>query len=231
MPTEPPTKYQGDTLRPEVPEHAQEKLDADHPGYETQDVNVRGIVVFLGGLAGSLAVFFFLCFFIGKLINSGFVAQDGDVDKWHANHSLVGDDVRGTKREDLVSNPEMQQRELNQIANSFPLPRVPTDDDNQELADLHAREDLMLNYYSTAPDMSGGKIRIPISRAMQLVEQQGLGAQSSAADVPAPKLMYGDKQEVVTMPLTTGFARTGYELQTIETREQKLDYEKAKTHE
>jgi hypothetical protein len=39
--------------------------------------------------------------------------------------------------------------------------------------------------------------------------------------------MVGDSAPAVQAPLTDGFARTGYELETIAAREQKNDYEKA----
>jgi hypothetical protein len=39
--------------------------------------------------------------------------------------------------------------------------------------------------------------------------------------------MAGDEKPTVQAPLTTGFARTGYELETIEAREQKMSYGKA----
>ena len=39
--------------------------------------------------------------------------------------------------------------------------------------------------------------------------------------------MAGDEKPTVQAPLTSGFARTGYELETIEAREQKLSYGKA----
>ena len=47
----------------------------------------------------------------------------------------------------------------------FPTPRLDIDDGNQATADLHAREDLLLNHYSTV-DGQPGTIRIPIERAM-----------------------------------------------------------------
>ena len=55
----------------------------------------------------------------------------------------------------------------------FPTPRLQTDDGNEEIAEMHAREDLLLDYYSWV-DRSSGKVRIPISRAMQLIAQHGL---------------------------------------------------------
>ena len=225
MPTESqPNNIPSDPLHPNAPSHPAAKRGTENPGYETQDVNVNGVVVFLGSLAACLVVFFFLCFFLGKLINNGLLAADGPVNRWHEDHSMVGAEVRGQRRQDLTSSPVMAQRELAQIAKSFPLPRVPTDDDNQETADLHAREDLMLNYYTSSPDLPAGKVRIPIARAMQLIAQGGLG---SAPPPPTQPVMYGDARPNVTMPLTTGFARTGYEDQQIEIREQKMDYEQA----
>ncbi len=116
----------------------------------------------------------------------------------------------------------MQQKECKQITQSFPDPRLDIDDGNQATADLHAREDLLLNNYSKAAD---GKIRIPISRAMEMIAQRGLPVHAQAA---ASKVeMAGDEKPVVQAPLTSGFARTGYELETIEAREQKLAYGKA----
>ena len=60
---------------------------------------------------------------------------------------------------------------------------------------------------------------------MELIAQRGLpvNAQAAAATVE----MAGDEKPVVQAPLTTGFARTGYELETIEAREQKMSYGKA----
>jgi len=40
-------------------------------------------------------------------------------------------------------------------------------------------------------------------------------------------LMAGESAPTVTAPLTDGFARTGYELQTIESREEKNEYNRA----
>ncbi len=68
----------------------------------------------------------------------------------------------------------MEQRELSQMTQVFPTPRLETDDGNQDIADLHAREDLLLNYYSSSQDLPAGTIRIPIERAMQLIIQRGL---------------------------------------------------------
>jgi hypothetical protein len=194
--------------------------DSEHPGYEVTDVNTNGIVVFLAGLFGSVLLFFLLCYGMGTLINGGIKKEDGPSTKWNSTSAFAGS--TDGKRQDLASNPEMQQREYQQMTSTFPEPRLDIDDGNQATADLHAREDLLLNNYSTA---EGGSVRIPISRAMELIAQRGLplNAQTGTATVE----MAGDEKSTVKAPLTSGFARTGYELETIEAREQKLISNKA----
>ena len=130
------------------------------------------------------------------------------------------------KREDLASNPEMQQRELQRMTTNFPSPRLDIDDGNQATADLHAREDLLLNHYSEIPGQKGA-IRIPIARAMELIAQRGLPVNGAAANTGVQ--MAGDMPAAVTAPLTSGFARTGYELDVMEARAQKMSYGKAES--
>ena len=110
---------------------------------------------------------------------------------------------------------------MQKITANFPQPRLDTDDGNQALADLHAREDLLLNYYSS-DDTHPGTVRIPINRAMELIAQRGLPLATQAAR--AGQLMAGDAEPQIDEPLTTGFARTGYEITVIEAREQKMSY-------
>jgi hypothetical protein len=208
-----------------VEAHPSHKRDSEHPGYETQDVSVGGIITFLAGLAGFVAIFFFFCFAMGKAINYALVKHDGEPDKWHQSVVTLGATPRGMKREDLTSNVVMEQRELQQLTQVFPTPRLETDDGDQDVADIHAKEDLLLNYNSSSADLPAGTVRIPIERAMQLVIQRGL------PQAPGPQqsgtLMAGETVPTVTAPLTDGFARTGYELQTIEARAEKNEYNHA----
>lgn len=190
--------------------------DSDHPGYETTDINPGGVAVFLAGLFGFVLVFFLFCFVMGKVINKGIEKADGPVTKWNTAPGTSNVDL--TK---LTSNPAMQQQEFQRVASSFPEPRLEMDDGMQNTADLHAREDLLLDNYSSSPDLNGG-IRIPISRAMELVVQHGLPVNAEAAT--GTTLMAGDERPQVEAPLTSGFARTGYELDVIEAREQKINY-------
>jgi hypothetical protein len=200
-----------------VEAHPAPQIDAEHPGYEIQDVNVKGISYFLGGLLATVVVFYVLCFYIGKVINYSFVKDDGAPDKWHQYGN-----THVAEREDLTPNPVLVQKDLQAITATFPTPRLDVDDGNQATADLHAREDLLLDNYSTDTEGTATITRIPIDRAMQLIVQRGLGAAPAAA-APAT-LMAGDSVPVIHAPLTTGFARTGYELDTIETRDQKNTY-------
>jgi hypothetical protein len=207
--------------------HDPHARDAEHPGYEVTDVNAGGVAVFLAGLFGSVFIFFLLCYGLGVLINGGIRKEDGPTTKWNRLSSFAGADAfqgdgktKG-KRQDLASNPEMQQREFQQMTSTFPEPRLDIDDGNQATADLHAREDLLLNNYSE----TAGTIRIPISHAMEIIAQRGLPVNAQAGTTSVE--MAGDEKPTVQAPLTSGFARTGYELETIEAREQKMNYGKA----
>jgi hypothetical protein len=195
--------------------------DAEHPGYETTDVNVGGVIVFLAGLLGFVIIFFVFCFGMGKVINTALEKQDGPADRFHSNIIFEGAPAKGGKREDLASNNEMVQKQLQQMTAAFPGPRLETDDGNQDTADLHAREDLLLDHYSKVSGETG--IRIPIERAMELIAEKGLPVAPAVETVQ----LAGDAKPVVLAPLTTGFARTGYELDVMEAREQKLSYGKA----
>jgi len=197
--------------------------DSKAAGYEMTDVNASGIVVFIGGLFGFVIIFFFFCFLMGRVINSGLEQMDGKTDKWHQKNNIFAGALanKNHEREDLKSNAAIEQQEFTQMANAFPNPRLDIDDGNQATADLHAREDLLLDHYSTVP---GEPLRIPIDRAMQLIATRGLPVSTPAQ---SETRLAGDTQPVVQVPLTTGFARTGYELTQIEARKQKLDYGKA----
>jgi hypothetical protein len=174
-------------------------------GYEGTDVKVSGIVVFLTALAIFVAVTGVLCIGIGKVINTELAKHDGPVTKW--NHPV---DLR--KLGNLASSPEIQQQ-FGQLAQRFPTPRLQTDDGYQEITDMHAKEDLLLENYSYVGQEAGyagakGAVRIPIDRAMELIAERGLPVAPATAQAP---LLAEDSAPVVKAPLTDGFARTGYE--------------------
>jgi len=209
----------------DFPQEHSAPVDDEHPGYEITDANVGGVAVFLAGLFGFVLIFFGVCFLLGRMINTGiqksYVEDYGEQNKWHGGPAKKGE------LENLASNPEMQQKELQNMTASFPSPRLDIDDGNQATADLHAREDLLLDHYSVAV-AGGGTIRIPISRAMELIAQRGLPV-NAAVTTSAP--LTGDAKPMVQAPLTSGFARTGYEYDVIAAREQKMSFSKAEASE
>jgi hypothetical protein len=157
--------------------------------------------VFLTALAMLVAVTGVLCYGIGKIINTAMDKEDGPNSKWTKTA-----DIR--QLGNLPNNPELQNK-VAELTQEFPTPRVQTDDGNQDVTDLHAREDLLLDNYSSI-DGQPGKIRIPIDRAMELIAQRGLPVAPAAQTGP---LMAGDEKPMVQAALTSGFARTAYELE------------------
>jgi hypothetical protein len=190
-----------------------------NPGYEASDVSATGIAVFLASLLVFVAVFFVFCFGMGKVINNQLVKRDGPPNKW--NSLEYGS---GKVPKNMASDPALEQEQLQQMTQKFPTPRLETDDGNQDLADLHVRESLLLDHYSWI-DRSQSKVRIPISRAMELIAQHGLpvvaGAPTSPSrydgEVVEGAAMQADGEAGATdvvlppVPLTDGFAPTGYE--------------------
>jgi hypothetical protein len=168
-------------------------------GYEATDVKTTGIIVFLVCLLAFVAATGGVCWVIGAQINAHLNHEDGPNTKWTKT-------VEIRELGNLPSSPEMQNK-VAEITKSFPQPRVQIDDGNIDVADLHAREDILLDNY-TWIDPSKGSVRIPIEQAMQMIAQKGLPV---APAQEGPQLMTGDSKPVVTMPLTNGFARTSYE--------------------
>ncbi len=179
--------------------HKPEEVDASL-GYEASDVRVSGIVVFLVALSIFVAVAGALAYGIGKAINAHMAKEDGPRTKW-------AQPVDMRQLGNMPNSPELQNK-MAELTQRFPSPRLQTDDGNQDVADLHEREDLLLENYSWV-DPAQGKVRIPIERAMELIAKQGLPVAPAVEQAP---LLTGDTKPTVAVPLTSGFARTGYEL-------------------
>ncbi len=171
-------------------------------GFERSDASVTGIAVFLVSLLIFVAVIGMLCYGIGKVINAHMNSEDGPNSKWTKTV-----DVR--QLGNMPSSPELQNK-VAEITQTFPTPRLLTDDGDQDVADLHAREDLLLNNYSWV-DQSKGTVRIPIEWAMQLIAQRGLPVAPAVQTQRPRQLMTGESAPTITVPLTNGFARTSYE--------------------
>jgi hypothetical protein len=189
----------------EPEDHSGEEIDVS-AGYERSDVKPAGILVFLAALAIFVVVTSVLCYGIGKVL---FAHMAKDDVKEYGPKSRWATTVNVQPLGNMANSPELQNK-LAQMTQQFPTPRLQTDDGNQEIADLHAKEDLLLNNYSWV-NQPQGKIRIPIERAMELLAQSGLPVAPQVNEAP---LLTGDSKPTVTAPLTSGFARTGYELDT-----------------
>ena len=190
--------------------HTPQKVDASK-GYETSDVRVSGVLVAMVAFGLFAAVSAVVGYEIGKVLNARMTAEDEPPSKWARPV-----DVRPLGN--MANNPELQKK-MDATTNQFPTPKLQTDDGLQDLADLHAREDLLLDYYSwvgrpaeaaqgLAQGLAQGKVRIPIERAMELIVQRGLPVAPAGNQAP---LMTGEQKPVEAVPLTSGFARTGYE--------------------
>lgn len=168
-------------------------------GYEATDVRVSGVLVFLVALTIFAVVTAMMAYGVGKVLDARMAKEDGPPGKWTKTV-----DVR--QLGDMPNSPELQNK-VATLMQQYPTPRLQTDDGNQDVADLHAREDLLLNNYSWV-DSAQGKVRIPIERAMDLIAERGLPVAPAVEQAP---LMTGDYEPRVIFPLTSGFARTGYE--------------------
>lgn len=178
--------------------HEPEAVDVS-AGYEVSDVKITGIIVFLVALGIFVAVTALLCYGIGAEINAHMNQEDGPTNKWSKTV-----DIR--QLGNMPSSPAMQNK-VAELTQTFPTPRVQVDDGNQDLADLHQRENLLLDHYSWV-DQSKGTVRIPIERAMEVLAEGGLPV---APEAPQQPLMTGDSRPVITAPLTDGYAPTAYD--------------------
>jgi hypothetical protein len=208
--------------------HSGSNPDSRKAGYELADANVKDTAIFLVALAAVLCVVFVVAFGIGKLLYYEIGQTDGAPNKWSI--------MAGAKKENLASNPVIEQQQLKHVIARFPEPRLQTDDGNMDLASMHAREDMMLEHY-TWVNQQQQTVRIPIERAMQLLAQRGLPVQTqtqspaapakgadavAAAEAKPEQPMFGDASTTVTAPLTDGFAPTATDLKVMEAHQQEL---------
>ena len=120
--------------------------------HETTDVDIRGIVAFAAALFVAAVVIHFFVW----LLFAYFSAREA---------------ARVAPEYPLAAGQETRLP---------PEPRLQTNP-RQDLADLRAQEDAVLNSYGWV-DKNAGVVRIPISEAMKLVVQRGLPAREQNND-------------------------------------------------
>jgi len=132
--------------------------------YETRDVKVRPLAVFIAGLTVVIVFSFLVVLWVFRL----FSAQ-------HASQDALS--APSTQSRPPVAAPADEQMR-------WPEPRVqsrPADD----LKALRADEDAVLTSYGWV-DRAGGTVHVPIDVAMQLVLKEGLPVRQPATASPAP---------------------------------------------
>ena len=123
------------------------------PEHEQSDVSVKGIAIFLG----ILAVFAVILHFGLAGLQLVFRKETRKQDRQHAGS---------------VADPNLIAARPN-----FPEPRLQTAP-REDLQTLRAREEAELNSYAWI-DRTAGIVRLPISRAMDLLVQRGLPVRGS----------------------------------------------------
>ena len=112
--------------------------------HETSDADIRAVFLFgLGLLIGAIIIFFLIWLLFGYLSIR------------ETQHAAVAFPLAAEQQNRLPPEPRLQTN-----------PR-------QDMSDLRAQEDAILNSYGWV-DKNGGVVRIPISEAMKLVVERGL---------------------------------------------------------
>src|ERR1700722_9138613 len=135
---------------------------AQHGDYESRDIGVKGVLYFLAGLAGAVALVYFIV--------------DG-LYSYLDKRSEAGQ----TSISPLVTNAPQDTRHISKdyTENAFPTPRL-EDDERGQLNDVRLKEEQTLSSYDYI-DQNAGTVRIPIDRAMDLIAQRGLPVHGQTA--------------------------------------------------
>ena len=147
------------------------------------DMQVAGIVIYVVAMT---------VFFVIALVMMLF---------WNENATQA----RAQRRAETRSASAESRNRLAELTQPLPKPALRPEDTNDDIAVLHAREDLMLENFTWA-DREHERVRIPIERAMSLVALRGLPTVAPATS--STPLLTGDTSVAIAAPLTSGFART-----------------------
>ena len=146
-----------------------EKLNHENGKFERQDLSVRGIFAFLGGLVIVCALVYVAVAGVYRFL-----------DRYRKAHE--------PPQNPLVQAANTDTRHPTPTdANKFPLPRLETNERGQ-LNDQRFREEEALNTYGWL-DQKAGVAHIPIQHAMELIVERGLPT------VPEPATARGAKHQ------------------------------------
>ena len=145
----------------------------DHDGFEQEDLSSRSALYFLAGLVLVCLVVYLIVFGMYRFLDSYATAHQPPMSP--------------------MVTPEADTRAVTpQNAETFPQPRL-EENERTQFRSFIEDQDRKLATYDWV-DKDRGTVRIPIDRAMELIEQRGLpvhaegasSAQSSAAKSSAP---------------------------------------------
>ncbi|MEO8726131.1 MAG: hypothetical protein ABI383_08400 [Acidobacteriaceae bacterium] len=162
-------------------------------GHETKDVNVKAILAFLVTLVITGGLVFGICLGIYNAFNKYVAKHDGEPSTWTANQVEKQTQTMAHLRKDGATTNQIEQSVYEAHVESFPQPRLQTDD-TRDMQMLRDQEDLQLDNYMWI-DQSAGKVVIPIDRAIELTAERGIPA------IPAAK------PPAIREPLSLGVTR------------------------
>jgi hypothetical protein len=151
-------------------EHISEEIRNPEVQYDRTDMSARGVVAFLIGLA-----------IAGVLIH---------IILWGMYKYLAKQDLQSQPSTHPIATSEKQLQPQGDPSQTFPSPRLQPDP-ILDLNKFRQREEQVLNSYEWV-DQKAGTVRVPISRAMQLIEQRGLPVRPQPGSQPQAKFGAGE---------------------------------------
>ena len=167
--------------------------DRDH-GHEESDINVKAIL----GFAVALTIFAIavhvalwgMYIFLDRRAEQRDAGADSPVQMQMSAQQAQASEKKSAQTGQVgIRNAETSKETLQRLQAQFPAPRL-QDDDIRDMHMMRANEDKLIKEY-TWIDKNSGAVRIPVSRAMELLAERGLPAvagetpQSKAANQPA----------------------------------------------
>ncbi len=131
--------------------------------YERRDLSARAVFLFLAGLAL-------------VMVAAGLIL-------WGMFRTFGRGNVTPQPRATAISTAQKALPAGGDPARNFPAPQLQPDP-TADMDSFRAREDQVLNSYDWV-DKDNGVVRIPIDRAMQLIEQRGLPVRVPGQPIPS----------------------------------------------
>jgi len=159
-----------------------------HAGYERQDIGVRAVYYFLGGLAVALVLAYFAVNGLYHSLEKRSQADQAPVSPLVSNAPV---DTRRLPSEYKTDSEGADYEKY--LQKNFPEPQLETNE-RTELNKIRQREEDILSTYDYL-DQNAGTVRIPIDHAMDLLAQRGLPTRTQPSDMIAVSNAEGKAKE------------------------------------